>query len=95
MLDELPGRESFLQADALAEGLSDLSPHRLQILLEACVSVKVKRLFLFFADRHRHAWRSRLDLSRIDLGAGKRVLVKGGSLDRRYNITVPPELGAP
>jgi hypothetical protein len=93
LLDELPKRESFHQVDALMEGLSDLSPRRLQTLLEACRSVKVKRLFLFFADRHRHAWLSRLDTSRIDLGSGKRVLVKGGRLVPRYNITVPGDLG--
>ncbi len=94
LLDELPEHESFHQVDALMEGLSDLSPRRLQTLLEACASVKVKRLFLFFADRHRHAWLSRLDTSRVDLGAGKRVLVKGGKLNPRYNITVPADLEA-
>ena len=93
LLDELPKHESFHQVDALMEGMSDLSPRRLQTLLEVCASVKVKRLFLFFADRHRHAWLPRLELSRIDLGAGKRVLVKGGRLDPRYNITVPSDLG--
>ena len=94
LLDELPTCESFHQVDSLMEGLSDLSPRRLQTLLEACASVKVKRLFLFFADRHRHAWTSRLDTSRIDLGSGKRVLAKGGRLDPRYNITVPSDLGS-
>lgn len=93
LLDELPEHESFHQVDALMEGVSDLSPRRLQTLLEACASVKVKRLFLFFADRHRHAWRSRLDVSRVDLGSGKRVLVKGGRLDLTYHITVPSDLG--
>lgn len=93
LLDELPDRESFHQVDALMEGLTDLSPRRMQILLEACASVKVKRLFCYFADRHRHAWRARLDLSRIDLGSGKRVLVKGGRLDPVYQITVPLDLG--
>ena len=92
LLDELPKHESFHQADALMEGMTDLSPRRLQTLLEACASVKVKRLFLFFADRHRHAWLSRLDTSGIDLGSGKRVLVKGGKLDPRYKITVPADL---
>lgn len=93
LLNELPDRESFQQVDTLMEGLSDLSPRRLQTLLEACASVKVKRLFLFFADRHRHAWRPRLDVSRIDLGSGKRGLVKGGRLDPTYHITVPSDLG--
>ena len=92
LLDELPKHESFHQIDALMEGLSDLSPRRLQTLLETCASVKVKRLFLFFADRHSHAWRSKLDVERIDLGSGKRSLVKGGKLDPQYNITVPSDL---
>jgi len=92
LLDELPDRESFSQVDALMEGVTDLSPRRLQGLLEGCRSVKVKRLFFFFADRHQHAWRGKLDLSRIDLGSGKRSLVKGGRLDKRYNITVPADL---
>lgn len=95
LLDELPDRESFHQVDALIEGLSDLSPRRLQQLLESCGSVKVKRLFLFFADRHRHAWRSHLDTSRIDLGTGKRALVPGGKLDKQYQITVPEDLYGP
>jgi hypothetical protein len=93
LLDELPHRESFEQVDALMEGMSDLSPRRVQVLLERCASVKVKRLFLFFAERHRHAWLARLDISRFDLGSGKRVLVKGGKLDPRFNITVPVDLG--
>ena len=57
LLDELPNRESFHQADMLMEGLTHLRPRRLQDLLARCRSVKVKRLFFFFADRHQHAWR--------------------------------------
>ena len=55
LLDELPERETFHQADMLFEGLCNLSPRRLQPLLQACRSVKVKRLFLWFAERHRAA----------------------------------------
>jgi len=92
LLDELPHRESFHQVDALAEGLATLSPRRLDELLAECRSVKVKRLFLFFADRHDHPWVQRVDRSAIDLGKGKRMLVKGGTLDARYQITVPKDL---
>lgn len=95
LLDELPDRESFHQIDALVEGLVNLSPTRLQFLLDHCRSVKVKRLFFFFADRHRHAWRARLDPADFDLGAGKRVLVEGGRLSKEYNITVPEDLLGP
>jgi hypothetical protein len=92
LLDELPDEETFHQADMLMEGLSTLSPARLQTLLVDCRSVKVKRLFFFFADRHGHAWLKRLDRSAIDLGSGKRMLVKGGRFDAKHLITVPETL---
>ena len=90
-LDELPTRESFHQIDVLFEGAAQLSPRRLRTLLDECRSIKVKRLFFWFADRHGHAWRKRLDESTVDLGSGKRVLVRGGKLDSTYQITVPKE----
>ncbi len=65
LLDELPNRETFEQVDKLAESVTTLSPRRLQALLEDCKSVKVKRLFFFFADRHQHAWLKRLDRKRV------------------------------
>jgi hypothetical protein len=92
LLDELPARESFHQVDKLMEGLSNLSPRRLQKLLADCTNVKVKRLFFFFADRHEHAWLKRLKKDQIGLGKGKRMLVKGGKFDHAYQITVPEDL---
>jgi hypothetical protein len=56
--------------------------------------VKVKRLFLWFAERHSHAWLPKLDRKDIDLGSGKRMLVRGGKLDPKFNITVPENLDA-
>jgi hypothetical protein len=94
LLDEVPQRETFHQADTLMEGLRNLSPRRLHILLLACRSVKVKRLFLWFAERHEHPWLKKLDRKDVDLGRGKRMLVKGGKLDRKFNITVPESIDA-
>ena len=94
LMDEVPQRETFHQADVLIEGLRNLSPRRLQRLLTACRSVKVKRLFLWFAERHQHAWLKKLDSSRIDLGKGKRMLVRGGKLDPKFKITVPESIDA-
>jgi hypothetical protein len=71
-----------------------LSPRRLQALLTDCRSVKVKRLFFWFAERHNHAWLQNLDRAGIDLGKGKRMLVRGGKFDPKYNITVPENLDA-
>lgn len=70
-------------------GLTNLRPRRLQSLLQACTSVRVKRIFLFLARHFKHGWYSRLDVSVLDLGTGKRQLIKGGILDKEYQITVP------
>lgn len=94
MLDELPRHESFHQADMIMQSAANFSPRRLQKLLVDCDSVKVKRLFFYFADRHGHAWLKRLDKTAIDLGKGKRMLVPGGKLDPVYLITVPEDLNA-
>lgn len=94
LLDEIPNRETFHQADVLMEGLRNLSPRRLDTLLTGCRSVKVKRLFFWFAERHNHAWLQKVDRSGIDFGKGKRMLVRGGKLDTKYNITVPENLDA-
>jgi hypothetical protein len=89
LIDELPAHETFHDVDVTMEGLANLSPRRLQTLLEQTSSVKVKRLFFFFADRHRHSWRAHIDRDKVNLGKGKRVIVKGGRLDPEYLITVP------
>ena len=95
LLDELPDRESFYQVDKLFEGLANLSPRKVENLLARCRNVKVKRLFFYFADRHKHAWLKRIDRTMINLGKGKRLLVRGGRLDTTYLITVPEDLDAP
>src|SRR3546814_19099416 len=66
-----------------------LRPRLLTNLLDGCVSIRAKRLFLFFADRHDHGWSKHIDRQHIDLGRGKRQLVTGGRLAAPYQITVP------
>lgn len=92
LLDELPQRETFHQVDMLMQGMTNLSPSRLQKLLADCKSVKVKRLFFFFADRHSPAWLKPLKKQKFDLGKGKRMLVKDGKLNQAYQITVPEDM---
>lgn len=77
------------------EGLRNLSPRKLQKLLDDCRSVKVQRLFFWFADRHNHSWLKQVDRDQVDLGKGKRMLVKDGRLDPKHLITVPEDLSAP
>lgn len=91
LLDELPKHETFHQADVLMEGLSNLRPKYLNVLLRDCRSIKTKRLFLCFSQRHNHAWFKAIEVEKIDIGSGKRMLVPGGKLDSKYLITVPEE----
>ncbi len=89
----VPNEESYEEAKLLMEGLTTLRPAVVQTLLEHCASVKVKRLFMVLAESCRHSWVKKLDLSKVDFGKGKRMLVKGGRFDSKYNITVPDREG--
>ena len=91
-LDELPRHASFDNIDKIFEGLASLRPRPLTALLDTCRSVKVRRLFFVFADRHGHGWRKHLDASTIDFGSGPRALVQGGRFHPAYRISVPATL---
>jgi hypothetical protein len=74
------------------ESLTTLRPNVVQKVLENCTSVKIKRLFLFMAEKAEHNWLKYLDLSKIDLGKGKRAMVKNGVYNSKYQITIPKDL---
>jgi hypothetical protein len=76
----------------IMQGLAGLRPDILQKLLQNCSSVKVKRLFLYMAEKADHAWLKFIDINKFDLGSGKRSLVKHGVYDAKYQITIPREL---
>ena len=90
LLDDVPFSNTFENARFLVEMLTSLRPELVQELLERCRSIKVKRLFLFLAEESEHQWVKKLDLSRVNLGSGKRSIVKGGRWDPKYQITVEP-----
>ena len=89
MLHLVPGKVGFDEAFLIMENLATLRSEMVQGLLVKCRSIKVKRLFMFMAERHGHSWVSELDVSRVDLGKGKRMIIPKGSFDRKYRITVP------
>lgn len=86
---DIPKQESFDQAHYIMEGLATLRPALLQELLQRCRSIKVKRLFLHLAQTYNHSWFTYLDESSVELGSGKREIIKGGKLDKKYGIVVP------
>lgn len=93
----VPSHLSFEHADQLMQGMPTLSPQRLTRTLEGSKNVKVKRLFLWLAERNHSPWLKRIDQQKFSieggqLGSGKRVIAKGGKLDRKYLITVPSEM---
>jgi hypothetical protein len=87
-----PQKQELIECYELMEGLNNLAPKQIQTLLENCQSVKVKRLFLYMAEKADHAWFKYLDLTKVDLGKGKRSIVSSGVLIDKYGITVPKEL---
>ena len=51
-------------------------------------------LFLYMASKANHQWLDFVDQSRIELGTGDRVIVKGGVYISKYKISIPKELTA-
>lgn len=92
LLAEVKNAVAFAMADKFFESAVNLRPALLNALLLSCAQVKTKRLFLWFSQRHDHAWRNRIETENVDLGSGKRMLVKGGAYDADYQITVPREM---
>jgi hypothetical protein len=92
LCDETPDGALVHESNALIQGLATLRPQLVSTLLQHCASIKAKRLFLALADRHRHAWFAYVSLQNVDLGRGKRVLVPGGKLNAKYQITLPADL---
>ncbi len=87
-----PKKQQLFECYELMEGLNNLRPNLVQKLLEECTSIKVKRLFLYLADKINHKWMEYINLENIDLGSGKRSIVKNGVYAPKYQITVPKEL---
>lgn len=83
-----PNKTTLRNVYQILELMTTLRPQLLQQLLENCSSIKVKRLFLYMAEKTGHEWFNYLNLSKINLGSGKRVITKGGKLDKKYNIVI-------
>ena len=80
----------FEDAESYLANLIGLRSEVLQLLLENCTSIKIKRAFLYLSDKLNQGYLKRLDLSRIDLGKGSRQIAKGHvKFNKKYKITVP------
>lgn len=95
LLEVISGVPKYISAEhayQLMQGLTTLSPDKMQELLENCHSVKMRRLFFWLADHFNYAWIKKIDRTKISLGSGNRTIIKGGKFNKQYNITVPDQL---
>ena len=89
LLSLVPNKLTLDHANELMESLDRLRSGVMQQLLESCLSVKTKRLFLYFAEKCNLACFSDLDIDRIDLGSGKRVVDEGGRYHKKWLLSLP------
>lgn len=77
------------EAYYLMENLSFINVELMQEILEACNSIKVKRLILCLAKLQNVNWYSKINKNKINLGKGERSIVKNGFFDDEFLITYP------
>ena len=85
----VPNHITLSHANELMEGLDRLRGKMLQKLLENCYSIKVKRLFLYLAEKNNLPCFDELNVARIELGSGKRVIGEGGTYHAKWMLSLP------
>lgn len=91
MMCLVPDKQGFDEAFRIMENLATLRSDLAQQLLAACRSIKTKRLFMYMAEKIGHDWVEEIRPNQIDFGSGKRVIIKNGVFDKKYQITVETE----
>jgi hypothetical protein len=92
-----PKCHTLFDVTELMETLRPLQPETVQLLLEKCNSIKVKRFFLYYISRFRRGLVSKLNLTKINLGSGKRVIGCGGRYryHPKYKLSLPEKIDEP
>ncbi len=87
-----PTKMDLVEIYHIFEGLINLRPNLINELLQSCKTVKIKRLFLYMAEKANHQWFEFIDRDKLDLGRGNRMISKNGDFISRYGISIPKEL---
>jgi hypothetical protein len=87
-----PSEIDLTECYQIFEGMVNLKPKLIEELLLDCNSVKVKRLFLYMAEKINHQWYPFLKTDKIDIGKGNRMIVKNGVYISKYLISIPRDL---
>ncbi|MBO5844616.1 MAG: type IV toxin-antitoxin system AbiEi family antitoxin [Bacteroidales bacterium] len=83
---------NYMDLYYIMEQLTSLRADVVQILLENIKNQRVKRIFLYMAEKAGHYWFDMLDINKINIGTSKLQLVKNGIYINKYKITIPKEL---
>jgi hypothetical protein len=87
-----PQNTDLVECFQVFEGLVNLKPKLVTELLSNCTSIKVKRLFLYMAEKANHQWFQFIKTNKINLGNGKRMITEKGVYNAKYLISIPKEL---
>jgi hypothetical protein len=66
----------------IMEQLTSLRPDKIESLLRTTKSIRIRRMFLYMAEKAGHYWFDMLDVHNIDLGMSKMQLAPGGGTDQ-------------
>lgn len=83
----------YEEASQLMEPFPYLRSAIVQELLERSNSIIATRLYLHLAKVHNHGWYKKLDLSKFNLGTGKRRVGEGKFYDKELQLYVPINQG--
>lgn len=88
----VPKHISYVECYQLLEGMPSLRPDLLMELLTSVKSVKIKRIFMYLAERLNYPWFKSLKAEELNMGNGVRMLESEGTYVKKYQLYVPKEL---
>ena len=87
-----PERCSYMDLFYIMEQPTSLRSETVQSLLETIKNIRIKRMFLYMAEKAGHYWFDMLYMGRINTGTSKLQLADNGIYISKYKITIPKEL---
>lgn len=77
MLDNVPGVQTLQESREIMESMYSLNPGKLELLLQACTKIKVKRLFWNLCQDLDLPFLGEIDYSKIDFGSETSYIIRG------------------
>ena len=88
----VPSHYNYMDLYYIMEQLTSLDPEKVEMALKNVSSQRVKRMFLYMAEKAGHYWFDMLDQDQLGLTESKLQLVENGVFISKYRITIPKEL---